>query len=613
MEQKAKTLIIDSIPTLKMLAEKFSSYQVAKIDLFKIVYFLSQFKDYDKIKIIIKLLESINFIDSSRMTYLLRKAYDEIPEELTQKPLISSLGSIQDSSAVVCYQLLKQLFNDENSTLDLISDVNSIGTNIENNLPTSIIFFDDNITSGTQLSSFFEELIEGKSDAEQVKNPLNESQYKLLKKIPIRICYAVQLAQGSNNIIEKIRKKYEIDIHIHSGKIDFNNYLDYQCDTMENQDEAKFSRTFIREISTSLFEDKEWNDNTVYDRLLGYGNLGKLTVFYYNIPKSLIPIFWKSGKYDGNQWIPLFPETQQQKLIIKNSIDYNYYHKETIENWINTGNKQRRPNLLFGFKGNNGITSEIELQIPTIESIKNYFGNGFFPKKAEYQENKLDSGRNVDLTQLLSNIYPTLALSDNDYNRYKKEVDIYNKDLSNFYDLIQENIFQEASNTNVTFQIANNGNIKATDCTVKLFYNTGDILLNGFYRLPKPTFEKDYPILNDFDTSHNYARVTMQRPHYDLINLNVKKSEPIKKDTDYEYKIFSNCQISHNDNENKEVIITRMNFERNDFKIFYQINFHEEAETLEGFIKVKFTETDNINEKIKKELYDSFKELKKIR
>lgn len=211
MEERAKSLIIKNIPSLKTFVSKVNSYQVIKIDLERVVYFLSQFESYERIKIIIKLIDKIDFIDSGRMTYLLKKAYDKVPDELTRNSLISSLGSIQDSSSVVCYQLLKNLFENEENTLNLTSDVNSIGRNIESNVPSSIIFFDDNITSGTQLLNFFEELIDGKVNAEQVKTPLTKEQFDVFKEIPIKVCYAIQLAEGSNKIINDIREKYKIN------------------------------------------------------------------------------------------------------------------------------------------------------------------------------------------------------------------------------------------------------------------------------------------------------------------------------------------------------------------------------------------------------------------
>ena len=612
MEQKAKDLIIKSIPTLRACVEKFSTYQVAKIDLERMMYFISQFETFERINIIIKLIEKIDFIDSTRMTFLLKKAYNKIPSELLENPLISSLGSIQDSSAVVCYQLLKHLFDNEENALNLISDVNSIGKNIESGLPTSIVFFDDNITSGTQLTNFFKELIEGKENAEQIKAPLNISQYEILKKIPIRICYAIQLAENSNEAVKAIQKKYGLDIDFYSGKVDYNNYLDYQSSTMNSENEAKFSRDFIREISEPLYSDKNWSGNLIYSRLLGYGNLGKLTVFYYNVPKSLIPVFWKFGYYNGKPWIPLFPETQQQKKIVQDNIHLEYYQLEAIKSWINSIPQNRKPILYFGINSDNGISQKITIEIPSKESVYNFFKKHLHAKKQDYELNK-PRAKIRDLNSMMKDIYPSSILSNKDYIRYKNAIDDYNQQVELYYDKVQEYIYQQSSNTNAIFEIANKGNIAATNCTVKLFYNSGEILLNNFDDLPKPTLNKDKPNLDDFDSSNTHGRIVVSNSNYDVLSsiLGGKKREPIEKDTDYEYKIFSNLRVGHNDRDNKEVEITRMNLECDQFKIQYEVNFDEEAETITGLIEIHFIETDNISNKISNEIYKSLDKLKK--
>ena len=608
MEQRAKDLIIKSIPFLNTFVSKVNSYQVVKIDLERTVYFLSQFESYERIKVLIKLIDKIDFIDSGRMTYLLRNAYEKVPAELTTKPLISSLGSIQDSSAVVCYQLLKQLFDNEESTLNLTSDVNSIGTNIESDVPSSILFFDDNITSGTQLFSFFEELIDGKENAEQVKSPLNKKQLEIFKKTPIRVCYAIQLAKSSNKVINEIREKYNLNLEVYSGKVDFNNYLDFQSNTMESEEESKFAQKFIREISKPLYEDKNWNDDTIYSRLLGYGNLGKLTVFYYNIPKSLVPVLWKSGEYNGKPWIPLFPETQQQKKNEKDNIAYDYYQLEAIKSWIKSAPENRKAELILGIKTNEGISNEITLQIPSLSIIENAFTKHLTPKDVAYEEM---SSRNVEdqLNSMLQNIYNSSKLNKSDYENYRREIDEYNQDLGTYFDDKKTYVFRQSSNTDFNLRINNIGNSAATNCIVKLYYNSGELLLNDFFDLPKPTFDKDLPKLSDFDSSTNHARVVMSSPKFDSILLGEKR-EPIEVNTDYEYKVFKNIRIGHNDGQSKTIEVTRMNLERNEFIIPYEINYDEEAETYSGELKIKFEETNILSENTKDEIWKTIDKLK---
>jgi hypothetical protein len=612
VDYRAKNLIIENIPQLKFIAEKFSAYQVVKIDLQRVIYFISQFETYERIEPIIRLIQKIDFIDSNRMTFLLKKAFEKIPTEIKSKPLIASLGSIQDSSAVVCYQLLKQLFDSEETTLSLTVDVNTIGKTLETEKPTSIIFFDDNITSGTQLTNFFEELILGKEKAEMVKTPLSVSEYEQLKRIPIRVCYAIQLTEESNTVVSSLKTKYGIDLEFHSGKTDFNNYLDYQSDTMRSEEEAKFVREFVREIAELLYQDKSWSDETIYDRLLGYGNLGKLTVFYYNVPKSFIPVFWKSGNYNGKPWIPLLPETQQQKNIVQQNIQFEYYRLETINGWINSIHQNRKPNVQFGLITNEGVQKEIVLEVPSLTIIEKEFGKYFNSKACEYEPNHIEVSRD-NIQSMLENIYPpsTEKIALEDYNKYRSAVDVYNEEVRNYNLQFKNYIHRQSSNNKVTFQIANAGNIAANNCTVKIVYNSGELLFDDFLDLPKPAFEINKPILSDYDSGNKFARAVISPMKFEALSLlNGPKREPIAENTDYDYKLFLNSRVGHNNYENKKVEITRMNLEKCCFEIPYEINFDEEPETFKGKIKITFEESNEVTQELKDELYKSIDKLK---
>lgn len=604
MDAKAKNLIIENISLFKDLSEKFKYYQVEKIDQTRIIYFISQFDTYERIKIVIELLKNIDFIDSSRMTFLLKLAYEKIPKELLEKPLISSLGSIQDSSAVVCYQLLKQLFDKEEDTLNQIAEVNSIGKHILIDDPTAIIFFDDNITSGTQLYEFFTELIVGKENAELVKTPLTSTEYEKLKKIPIRICYAVQLTEECFDIVNNIRNEYKLDIGIYCGKVDFNNYLNYQSNTMQSEEDAKFARNFIREIVEPLFEDKKWSENTIYHRLLGYGNLGKLTIFYYNVPKSLIPIFWKYGYYNNQPWIPLFPETQEQKKILKDAVGFDYFRLEAINSWINSLNHNRKPDISFGIYFEGDMLNDISIEIPSKKTIFNYLRN-FSPSKKTYKPNQI-----AVINDINSMLYETFSskatkLNESEYEKYKNAIDKYNLELEDYYNEVKQYIFRQSSEIEIYLQVKNSGNIAATNCTIKILYNTGDLVINFFDELPKPEFKKELPNINDFNSSDTIRIVRAVMPSIEFAQIK-PRHEPILLNKNYEFRLVGGKRIGHNDFQREIVEISRYNLNKNIFQIPYELNFDEEAETIKGILTINLVEVDEIKpeteEKIKKSI-----------
>lgn len=400
----------------------------------------------------------------------------------------------------------------------------------------------------------------------------------------------------------------KINLEVYSGKVDFDNYLDYQSNTMESENESKFAREFIREISEPLYEDKNWNDETIYSRLLGYGNLGKLTVFYYNIPKSLIPVFWKAGQYNGKAWIPLFPETQQQKKMEKSNIGYNYYQLEAIKSWINSSPENRKAELILGIKTEEGISNEISLQIPAKNIVASTFAKYFTPKPAAYEA--MTSQKAEDqLNTMLQNIYNSSKLNKSDYDNYRRAIDKYNQERETYYNEKRIYIYRQSSNTDICLRINNNGNSAATNSVVKLYYNSGQLLLNDFYDLPKPKFDNEVPKLDEFDSSNKFVRVVMSTPKLESFLLGEKR-DPIVADTDYEYKVFSNIRIGHNDGQSKKIEVTRMNLECTEFTIPFDINYDEEAETYSGELKIKFEEVDTLNENTKDEIYKSIDKLK---
>ncbi|HEX2629693.1 MAG TPA: hypothetical protein VHM26_11790 [Chitinophagaceae bacterium] len=71
-----KELILNNLALLKTLAERFRLYQNAQIDLKRIIYFLMQFEDVPQARVALDLLSNIDFIDSNKMTYLLKQAYN---------------------------------------------------------------------------------------------------------------------------------------------------------------------------------------------------------------------------------------------------------------------------------------------------------------------------------------------------------------------------------------------------------------------------------------------------------------------------------------------------------------------------------------------------------
>lgn len=383
---------------------------------------------------------------------------------------------------------------------------------------------------------------------------------------------------------------------------------------MRSEGEAKFAQEFIKKIATPLYEDKEWPKDKVYYRLLGYGNLGKLTVFYYNVPKSLLPFFWKYGTYNEKPWIPLFPEIQEQKKMDNAGIKLDEYRLDAIHSWIANHSNKRAPKIEFGFRSKEGPVSELTLKIPSREYIQGNLLSRFSVKLSKYENNRIHA-RAYDADELQSGL-PIMpfksTLTDEEYENYKTAIDNYNGKLQHYIDDTTEYIYRNATKKKVVFSIFNIGNIQASNLIVKLIYNTGQLVLDGFQDIKIPSFEEEKPLLSDFDkTRKPQPRIVKQKLDLILPIFGKTKTDPIKANTDYEYKLFNLRRLGHNDNDTVEVEFIQMNLDIFEYQIPYEINYDEEPETIEGTLTIKFEETEEISDELSKELEKTIEKLSK--
>lgn len=325
--------LFDNLDLVETLAKRFSSYYTGDVTSSKILTFLYQFDEPD-IDGVLKLLTNINFLSKNKLHHLIKKCLDFCQLDNDENYIISALGDLHDSSSLFTYEIFKEKFSDESETLKHIFNASDLGKVLVENKPKKVAFFDDNITSGTQVYQFFTELILGAERPEMVKTVLSKDQLTILQKSTIYLCYAIELSEQAQQTVDKIKAEFDVEIKLVSAIKDYNNYLSYESPFIETKKESQNLRKCIRKISRSLYKDREWNTNTVYDRLEGYGNLGKLTVFNHNIPKSLVPIFWKTGKYNNKMWYPLFPERSEVKKIEKIDFTNQKISKEYLKSII---------------------------------------------------------------------------------------------------------------------------------------------------------------------------------------------------------------------------------------------------------------------------------------
>ena len=621
MQEKTKELIISNLPLFKELTKKFRTFYTGDIDLLKIVYFILQFRDHEAIEVVIKLLKNISFLDSNKINYLLKKSFEKIPEDLRKKAAIFPLGSSQDSCAVICYSIFKEIFKNESEVLNNKYEISELGELIEEGAK-AIIFIDDNITSGTQLYDFFTELFIGKDQAELVKKPLTEVQKEKLRGIPIYVCYAIRLTQNCETKIQQIKDDFKVKLTVTHGVYDDYNYLDYSSNLFDSKADSDFAKKMIEKISIPLYNDKKWEPDVLYNRLLGYGNLGKLTVFYYNVPKSLIPVFWKSGNIQGIPWIPLFPERSESKKLNEQEIPYDGLIIEVAKMLISNQEMKRSPELswIFISEKNEQLENGIyNLDLPNNKTLKDKLFSKINEIVLEIEENQIEQWVPTLTTSSYRNLYSDYtegeffnsSINEESYNLYKEHINKYNSILRDCYSNFKEYLKIVASQNKISLIIFNEGNKAATNLRVNFSYSSKDILfLTQDSKLERPYVFYPKPLsVDDFKLNEpvfNYDDI--YTPYIKDIFVDGKNYV-----SDEDLKYFKLIQkINHKDYKkvNLNFIILNQNVE--EIKIDYEIFYDESPESiLEGELILKIKKIDYSEEKFMN-LYNEIHEFNKL-
>lgn len=612
MDHRVKQFFHTKASQITELAQRFNSYYSEDISPKKIIAFLLQFEEYEKIELTFKLISNINFLGNRKITHLIKIAYLKIDDPDKTNPLIAPLGTSQDSSALVCYSLFKDIFEDESNALLNVIEVSQIESELNKRNPTSLILIDDNITSGTQLRDFFDELFTSTNNRELIPNPLSDNSINKLRLIPIYVCYAIRLTKECEEVIEQIKSKYNIKLNILSGASDYYNYTEFSSPIIDSLEESIKMQSLIIEYSKSLYEDKAWDENKLYNRLLGYGNLGKLTIFSHNVPKSLIPFLWKFGLVKGKIWIPLFPERQELKKIERNNYKFETYLDEVANMLLTESNIMREPDLDFYLEPLNGINEngeKITLIIPSDESLEKvlktikttqyeYEKNEFYPLKKFVEPLLSTSGLLYNKFQYSETFS---SLSKEKYNQYKKYIDEVNKGLLEYKKNIELYITELSGKGMINLNINNFGIGAANNVRFRLTFNTSEIIFIKPEILIAPYLNSfEVKSVKDFQYSNSTFKIDeMFEPHQYNETISGRK---LCKDMSL-YRTLHFQKISHRDSVQKTLDYLVISRNKEFITLKYELLWDESIEGISGELKL-FLRKEDQNEKKLEYLYN---------
>lgn len=325
--EAAAQVIAENMNVVRRVADECKTYYTSQVNAESVVHWLLQFREPSAVQIALRLLERVHFVDEIKLGTLLKVALDKVPEEHRRRAIFVPAGKSHDSSAHVSYSLSKALSWPEEELAQrwrqFTPDV--VDALIGGQQMSALILVDDNITSGTQLERLLQELFPSfVGEREHFAEAFPGEVLVRLKSIPIHVVVAVELSDGVDRVVGAARK-LELNVSVHSGYKDHVRWLDYGGPIWTSPEHAGEAKRIVTEISRGLLADKGWSTDVLENRVLGYGNLQKLTVFQYNVPKALLPPFWKSGRYRGAEWYPLFAERaewQQRQAQIQGAAPF---------------------------------------------------------------------------------------------------------------------------------------------------------------------------------------------------------------------------------------------------------------------------------------------------
>lgn len=471
-------LISQHMHVLSKIADRCKTFYTGQVTIEAAAHWALQFRVPERVSIALDLLDHVHFIDGPKLAALLKEAHSKIPATHRDRAIIAAIGKAYDSGPTAGYGFSKSLgLSEAEETLRWRDSSAVLSPADAEASGRSLILLDDNVTSGTQVERYFEEMFpEYDGEREHFPEPLSGAQLGILNETALYVIAAVELSDGRERVGAMAARR-GLRISLHSGAKDFQRYLDAGSPIWRDQQEAARARALVADISRQLFEEKHWPPEVLADRLLGYGNLQKLTVFPHNIPKSLLAPFWKAGTYEGRPWMPLFPERREWNAIANIPPDPEI---RMIARMIVSGAFGRTsPLCSVAICQDDAPQTAAQCSLPadaTLGRIAKALKSGSkdverLPKAASAVPRSgsgLVRPSDLLLPRHAFTSTATFGISDEDIDAYNKEVDAYREERRRFLEGLEESLAIGGSLVSLPLRVYNDGTAKATETVVEL-------------------------------------------------------------------------------------------------------------------------------------------------
>lgn len=306
-EQKLEVIgnFADALDELAERCKTFESHDGVRVSVASVRAWLLQFS-VEAIPSAVRLLGAVRFWGRSALSDALAFAvYGHFPRGFQAL----GLGAATASGPHLAY-----LWDDVRTKLQC--DVSAISSVSEMRSDLPIVIYDDNVGSGGQAGTVFSQWF-GISNRdtdlrEQHATPLTPEQLKKFQGVPIFLVFATGFRSGLAKVEARLREL--------TGNSSVSGVIidpaDLNCfrpaaRVFSDPAEADRAESAFRDAGRVAIHDaaaeRSWSPEKTKGRLLGYGNAGGLTVFYYNVPTTTVTALWSSSESQEAHWKALFP------------------------------------------------------------------------------------------------------------------------------------------------------------------------------------------------------------------------------------------------------------------------------------------------------------------
>ncbi len=178
-----------------------------------------------------------------------------------------------------------------------------------------LILYDDNVGSSGQGRTVLQQWF-GRPQNEWILEehhvaPLEPEVLAKMRLCSLTFLFATGRREGLRDLVRTAKELFghdRVEGHIMEPR-DFSCFSD-AAGLFRNPNEAERARRAFQDAGRRALADKvgDWGEAKIVDRLLGYGNAGGLTVFYYNVPTTTLTALWKDCVTNNDSlWKALFP------------------------------------------------------------------------------------------------------------------------------------------------------------------------------------------------------------------------------------------------------------------------------------------------------------------